>query len=262
MKTLFTLGLVLLLDLGIYAQNNSPELYLLFEFMQVKGEQKSEFLKAEDFWSGIHKQRVADRSILGWNLWSLIPSGNEQGSQYLTVTLFPHLQDMLSAVESLEVMAYAKKAYPNKTEKELILLLDKTPKTWELAHQVLLKRIDATKSDFKLEIGTLLTMDIVKQLDDNYEKVQFGIFKPWHQQMVAEGKEGLWLLLRNILPSGAEVYGTHLTISMYKDEAQLASFMENAGGEMDLKTQLAVKQSLRFRGLRETKIAKLIMSAH
>jgi hypothetical protein len=46
---------------------------------------------------------------------------------------------------------------------------------------------------------------------------------------------------------------------MYKDEAQLASSMENAGGEMDLKTRLAVKQGLKTRDLRETKIAKLIM---
>ena len=257
MKTLVTLGFVILLSFGIHAQNNSKQQYLLFEFMQVKGGQSSDYLKVEDFWSGIHKQRVADKSILGWDLWSLAPGGTEQGSQYLTVTLFASLEKMLNAIESLDVYGYAKKAYPNKTEKEITAMLDQTVKSRDLAHQVLFRQIDSTSDDFKMTIGTMLTMDIMKQLDDSYEKVESEIFKPWHQQMVTEGKKGSWGLLQTILPSGSEAYGTHLTFSMYKDVAQLAAFMESNGGSWDLKTQLAVQQGLKTRDLRETKIGRL-----
>jgi len=241
MKKLLTLGLILLLNLGISAQNNAGKFYLLFEFMQVRGEQTSEYLKVEEFWSGIHKQRLADKTILGWDLWALSPSGKEQGSQYLTVTLFPTLQSMLTAIGSLDVWAYAKKAYPNKTDKELTALLDKTVKSRDLANQVLFKAI------------------IMKQLDKSYENVESEIFKPWHQKMVDDGKKGAWKFLKAILPSGSEAYGTHLTVSMYKDEAQLAEFMENSRGTMDLMTQLAVNQGLKTRDLKETKMAKLIM---
>jgi len=259
MKKLLTLGLILLLNLGISAQNNAGKFYLLFEFMQVRGEQTSEYLKVEEFWSGIHKQRLADKTILGWDLWALSPSGKEQGSQYLTVTLFPTLQSMLTAIGSLDVWAYAKKAYPNKTDKELTALLDKTVKSRDLANQVLFKAIDITKDDFAMKPGTMITMDIMKQLDKSYENVESEIFKPWHQKMVDDGKKGAWKFLKAILPSGSEAYGTHLTVSMYKDEAQLAEFMENSRGTMDLMTQLAVNQGLKTRDLKETKMAKLIM---
>ena len=257
MKKFLVFGLVVLLNLGMKAQDSTRQLYLLIEFMQVRGDQTSEYLKVEDFWSGIHKQRVADKSILGWDLWSLTPAGKEQGSQYFTVTLFSSLENMLKAAESLDIYTYARKAYPNKTEKELTAMFDLTVKSRDLAHQVFFKQIDTTKGDFKMAVGTMLTMDVMKQLDDSYEKVESEIFKPWHQQMVTEGKKGSWELLQTILPSGSEAYGTHLTVSMYKDVTQLATFMESNGGSWDLKTQLAVQQGLKSRNLRETKIARL-----
>lgn len=260
MKALFTIALVILLNLGGIAQETPKQLYLLFEFMRVKGDQGSDYMKVEEFWSGIHKQRVADKSILGWDLWYLSPSGTEQGSQYLTVTLFPTLAAMLKAMGSLDVWSYAKKAYPNKTDKELTALLDKTAKSRDMANQVLFRKIDGTKDDFKMPQGTMLTMDIMKQLDDSYEKIESEIFKPWHQQMVSEGKKETWVFLQAILPSGSMAYGTHLTVSMYRDEAQLAAFMENWGGKMDYTTQLAVQQGLKTRDLKETKIGKLIMT--
>jgi len=259
MRTLLTLVLVVLINHGIKAQETATPLYLLFEFMQVDSHSSGESWQVEDFWSGIHRQRVADKSIIGWDLWTLTPNGTKQGSQYLTVTIFTTLQQMLQAINGLDVMAYAKKAYPNKTEKELGAILNKTGKSRDLANQVLLKQVDRTKDDFKMKVGTMLTMDIMKQLDDSYEAVESEIFKPWHQEMVDKGKKGSWELLRTILPSGSEAYGTHLTISMYQDAAQLASFLEGGLGKMDLKTRLAVKEGLKTRDWREVKFATLQM---
>ncbi len=168
MKRLLTLVLVILMTLSLNAQNNSSQLYLLFEFMQVKGENGSDYQQVEEFWSGIHKQRVADKSILGWDLWSLTPSGTKQGSQFLTVTLFSSLENMLKAINSLDVYGYAKKAYPTKTDKELNAMFDKTGKSRDMANQVLFKMVDEVTSDFDMKVGTIATLDIMKQLDDSY----------------------------------------------------------------------------------------------
>lgn len=257
MKVLLAMVLVLAMAIGSQAQEN-PQLYLLFEFMQVKNEGGSDYFQVEEFWSGIHKQRVADKSIIGWDLWSLTPAGLKQGSQYLTVTLFKSLPDMLQAIGSLDVMGYAKKAYPKMSEKELISMLNKTGLSRDMNNQVLLKQVDQTKGEFNMKIGTIATMDIMKQLDDSYEKVESDIFKPWHQKMVDSGKKGSWELLRAILPSGSEAYGSHITVSMYNDTAQLAAFMEGSGGDMDLMTNLAVKEGLKTRNWKEVKIARLL----
>lgn len=248
--------LVTFMTLGLYAQKSSSSEYLLFEFMRV---QSSDYWQVEEFWSGIHKQRVADKTIIGWDLWSLTPNGTEQGSQFLTVTIFANLKDMLHAIGSLDVMGYAKKAYPKMTDKEITTQFDKTGPSRDLAHQVLFKVVDSTKDDFAMKVGTVITMDIMKQLDGSYENVEAEIFKPWHQQMVDDGKKGNWQLLRAILPAGSESYGTHLTVSMYNDVAQLAAFMEGSLGDMNLTTQLAVKDGLKTRDWREVKFAKLEM---
>ena len=240
-------------------QSDVTPTYLLFEFMQVKNEQGSDYLQVEQFWSGIHKQRVADKSILGWDLWSLTPSGTKQGAQYLTVTLFKSLEDMLNAIGSLDVLAYAKKAYPDKPESELNAMFAKTFSSRDMIEQVLFKQIDKTKDDFKMKIGTLATLDINKQLDESYEKVESEIFKPWHQGMVDKGKKGSWELLRSILPAGSSAFATHISVSMYNDAAQLAAFMEGMGGDMNLHPQFAAKEGLKTRDWKEVKIVRLQM---
>ncbi len=261
MRKLFTFCMVVMLTISVKAQDKSAPLYLLFEFMQVDDERGSDYWAVEEFWSGIHKQRVADKTILGWDLWSLSPAGTKQGSQYMTVTLFPGLKEMLQAVSSLDVMAYAKKAYPAKSEKELIAMMDKTVKSRDMANQVFLKEIDKTKDNFQMQIGAMVTLDIMKQVDDSYEKAESEIFKPWHQEMVDKEKKGTWGLLQAILPAGSEAYGSHIAFSMYKDAAQLAAFMEDSGGEMNLMTELAVKEGLKTRVWKEMKIGKLEMMA-
>ncbi len=260
MKTFLTLIIVALITLGTKAQEKEKNVYLLFEFMHVDGTNTVDYWPVEDFWSGIHKQRVADKSIIGWDMWTLTPSGTQQGSQYLTVTLFSNLQNMMTEITGLDVMAYAKKAYPKMNEKELTVMFEKTGKSRTIANQVLLKQVDNTKGEFTMKVGTMCTMDIMKQLDDNYEKAESEIFKPWHQEMVSKGKKGSWELLRAILPAGGEAYGTHITVSMYTDAAQLSSFMEGSGGgPMDLTTSLAVKEGLKTREWKELKVATLQM---
>ena len=260
MKKIIFLALIIsTIIMRASAQDNPPKLYLLFEFMHVTDGNGTNYRDVEQFWSGIHKQRVADKSILGWDLWSLSPSGTAQGSQYFTVTLFSSLKDMLQASSSFDVMAYAKKAYPNKSEKEFAEWFDKTGKSRDRADQVFFEQIDKTKGDFTMKVGTIATLDVMKQLDDSYEKVETEIFKPWHQDLVNTGKKGSWELLRAILPTGSVAYGTHLTVSMYNDAKQLASFMEGSGGDMDLKTQLAVKEGFKTREWKDMKVATLQM---
>lgn len=261
MKKLFTLALISLMTMSIMAQNNPPKLYLLFEFMQVNDEHESDYLKVEEFWSGIHKQRIADKQIINWDLWSLTPAGTKQGSQYLTVTTFSSLKDMLQPGGFEYIAAYAKKAYPKMTDKEITSMLNLTASSRDIANQVYFEQVDVTKGDFEMKLGTVVTLDIMKQLDDGYEKSESEIFKPYHQKLVDAGKVQEWTLLRAILPAGSEAYGTHIAVSMFKDAAQLATYMEAPMDDIDILTQSAVKSGLATREWKERKIATLIKIA-
>lgn len=259
MKKILSLVLMMLLVVGLKAQQNDAKEYLLFEFMQVQPGHWNDYYAVEEFWSGIHQQRVADKTIVGWDMWSLVPSGTKQGPNFLTVTIFASLQDMMNAVASWDVMAYAKKAYPDKSDDEIGAMMDKTVLSRELVYQNLLVGIDQTKDDFKMKVGMVVTLDFMKQLDDKYAHAESEIFKPWHQQEVNKGNKAHWGLLNAVLPVGSQAYFTHIAYSFYTDMNQLAKFMNGTGGEMDLTTQIAVNEGLKTREWKELKIGKLEM---
>jgi len=260
MKKITTLTFVFLLSLGLFAQQQNQPLYLLFEFMKVNDEKGSDYLEVEQFWTEIHKQRVADGNIIGWDLWAMSPGGSEQGSQYFTVTLFSSLEAMLQGFPEGKFNEYLQKAHPNMSDEELGQWMEKTVASRDIAHQVYCKEINTTEGDFDMPIGTLLKFDIMKQIDDNYEKVENDIFKPWHQQLVDNGQKEAWGFIKVLLPAGSQAIGSHMTYSMYSSYKQIAGDMEGGGdGTMDTMTSLAVKQALETRDWRMVEAARLIM---
>lgn len=259
MKRFFTISLLFFASLCLFAQETNKPLYLLFEFMHVNDEDNSDYWEIEQFWSEIHKQRIADNAILGWDLWALTPSGTEQGSQYMTTTLFTSFEAMLEGIPNDKFNEYVEKAYPNATDDELNKMFEKVVKSRDMAHQVYAKEISTTTGDFKMKEGIVAQIDIMKQLDNSYVKMENEIFKPWHQEQVDKGSKGSWGLVQILLPAGSEAYASHLTVSMYDNMKQLATSLENWGGEMDLMTSLAVEEGLKTREWKEVKIARLVM---
>ncbi len=73
------------------------KLYLVFEFMKVDNEQVAVYMETESFWEKIHEQRVKNGDIIGWDLWSLKPGGEDQGFQYMTVNLYKDAVSMIDA---------------------------------------------------------------------------------------------------------------------------------------------------------------------
>ncbi len=259
MKKIFTLTFLLLMAAGLFAQQANQPLYLMFEFMQVDDENDSEYLDVEEFWTKIHEQRIADKNIIGWDLWAMFPNGSEQGSQYFTVTLFPSLEAMLEGIPGNKFNDYLENAYPNMSEKELTEMMDKTVHSRNIAHQLYCVEINTTEGDYDMPIGTLLKFDIMKQLQNSYEAAENQIFKPWHQQEVDNGQKLGWGLIRILMPAGSSVIGTHLTYSMYSSYKQLANSLEGgSGGEMDMTTGLAVQEGLKTRDMVGVEMARLI----
>nr|WP_321356830.1 hypothetical protein [uncultured Draconibacterium sp.] len=260
MKRSVLLAAFLLLSTAtLLAQQENDRLYILMEFMSVSDEMDGDYQQVEEFWTKIHQQRIADNNIVGWDLWAMMPNGTKQGSQYFTVTLFSSLAAMLEGIPSDKFQEYVQNAYPNMSQKDRDVMMEKTVKSRDIAHQVFTTEINNTDGDFNMEVGTLMVFDIMKQQNDNYEKVEDEIFKPWHQQMVDNGQKGAWGLLRIILPAGSEAVGSHITYSMYKDYAQLANHWEGNGGDMDLTTSLAVQKALKTRDMRGVEMARLVM---
>ncbi|MFD1095555.1 hypothetical protein [Salegentibacter chungangensis] len=254
MKRLLSLVAILLFCIGGMAQERT---FLIFEFMKVDNSQEADYYETEAFWEKIHKQRVADGSILGWDLWSLLPGGENQGYQYLTVTVFNDPLKMMQAGNG--IMESAKKAYPDLSEEEIGNRMNSSAESRDLAVRLFLMVQDKTEDEFEMDLGTITTLDLMKATDGNneaYEKAEADIFKPLHQKMVDEGAKGDWQLLKVLFPIGSEVYASHITANMFKGMEQYINSMSFDSGltEADLNN---MEKGLETRDMKWVYLARL-----
>jgi hypothetical protein len=258
MKKLFMFIAMILLSSNVIAQN---KIYLLFEFMKVDNEQETDYWETENFWEKIHDQRVKNGDIVGWDLWSLQPGGEAQGFQYLTVQVFNDPVKMFEGGGDL--MAAAKKAYPNMSEADLTNKLNQSAKSRDLAVRIYLEEIDHTKDDFQMPLGTIATINLMKVAQENfakYEAAEAKTFKPDHQKMVDTGQRGSWGLMRYMSPYGSDVYATHITVDMYKNFSQLFGGT-GSGTTPTAAEQKAYQEGIATRDLKWAYVATLVKKA-
>ncbi|MDH5414773.1 MAG: hypothetical protein OEW87_11600, partial [Flavobacteriaceae bacterium] len=148
MKKILLILTIILIGGNVFAQD---KLYLLFEFMKVDEEQEIVYDKTESFWEKLHAERIKNGDIIGWDLWRLQPGGEDQGYQYLTVTLFT---DPVKMFNGGDIQAALNAAYPDMSQDELNKNFDYTSKTRDLAVRLYLEQIDVTKDEFEMPLGT------------------------------------------------------------------------------------------------------------
>jgi hypothetical protein len=252
MKNLFFV-FALFLSLNTFSQG---DLYLTFELMKVDNEQENAYAETENFWEKIHQQRVQNGDIIGWDLWSLQPSGEDQSFQYMTVTLYNSAKAMFDGGNFMENV---KKAYPDMSDEELNKKFNSTAQTRDLAVRIFLHQIATTNDSFEMPLGTIAFINYMKANNSNaYEKAEMEVFQPMHQKEIDNGSRASWALLRFMLPAGSEAYATHIAVDMYKDLDQ--AFGRNPGdmGDMTEAQQKAVMDGIATRDLKWISMGTLI----
>lgn len=259
MKRLLVLIVFALIGNWSIAQDKEP-LYLVFEFMRVDNEQEAAYAATEEFWEKIHVQRVKNGDCIGWDLWSLQPSGEDQDFQYMTVSLY---NDPVKMMEGGNFGAAYQAAYPDITDEESNKWMETTGKSRDLAVRVFLHEIDdISATDFDMPLGTLAVLNFMKAkpgMAGAYEKMEREVFKPMHQQDIAAGGRGSWGLLRNMFYYASDIYATHIAVDMFTDYDQFFNGPDAGyGTTVTEEQQKAINEGLATRDLRMVKHARLI----
>lgn len=253
MKKLLIFALTILLCMPLMAQE---KLFIVFEMMKVDNEQEAAYSETEQFWKKIHEKRVAAGDIIGWDLWQLLPGGEDQGYQYATATLYNSAEKMF---EDSNLWQRAQEAYPNMSEEALNDKMNSSSKTRDLAVRIYMERIDGTTGDFKMKVGTVATMDFMKVDMNNYEayeKAEIQVFKPTHQKMVNAGAKGSWGLVRFMVPYGSDTYASHITVNMFENMKQFLKPYD--AGQPTPAEQKAMTDGLKTRDMKYSYLARLI----
>ncbi len=254
-KLLIFIALLFVGNMAIAQEN----LYLVFEFMKVDNEQVSDYMETEALWQKLHEERVKNGDIIGWDLWALSPGGEDQGFQYLTVTLH---SDPVKMMEGGGFQEAFKAAFPNITEEEQ-KIMDATAKTRDLAVRIYTKEIANTTPEFDMPLGCVAQIDMMKVDMGNYgayEKAEKEIFQPLHQNAVNSGGKESWGLIRFISPIGSDTYASHMTVSMFKDYKQMLDQNINYGGSTPAQSKM-MEEGLASRDMKFVYLAQLIRKA-
>ena len=255
MKKLVTIVVMAFFMTIAFGQDDKP-LFLLFEFMHVDEGQMANYEKTEEFWEKVHVQRVKNGDCIGWDLWRLEPSGQKQGAQFMTVSLY---NDPVKMMEGGDFLKAWNAAYPNLTESANNEKMAMTAKSRDLTHRVFLRQIDLTNDDFDMPIGTLAVINFMKAKPGQaaaYEKMESEVFKPMHQKEVESGGRASWGMLRNMLGYATEAYATHIVFDMYTGYDQFF----NGGNNTPLTEaqQKAMQDIANIRDLKSISMATLV----
>ncbi len=257
MKKLLLIIAAVLLCGNTFAQEKT---YLLFEFMKVDNEQEQAYWETDNFWEKIHQERVKNGDIIAWDLWSLKPGGEHQGYQYLTVCVYNDPVKMFNG--GGDFGAALKGAYPEMSEDEIEERMTKTVQSRDLAVRMYLEIVNGTESDFKMEVGTIASIEFMKALDNNswdYENAEIETFLPMHQKEVDSGSKGSWALIRVLSPTGTEAYASHLTVNMYTGFDQLLKSQEAMWGSKPAPEMMKkIEEGIKTRDLKMVSLATLI----
>lgn len=250
--------LITLVFLLIMMQANGQPMYLTFSFMKVEDQHLSDYLALEDFWAGIHRQAISEGAYTGWDLWSLMPAGQDQGFQYLTVSIHNDMNSMLKGSSMDQILAWAKKAYPDMSEEKIMEKAMGGAATRTRSVILFIEVLDGTEQEFDMPFGTFATMQFMKAVNaGEYVTSESEVFKPLHQQVVDDGKQGSWSLARIVAPGGSDTYASHITFNMYKDVDQ---YVEST--TIDLNDYVTdwepVNKGLETRDLKKSIMATLI----
>lgn len=255
MRRILFMILIVLITGSSYGQG---ETFLIFEFMKVDNSQETFYNETEDFWEKIHEQRVASGDIVGWDLWQLLPGGEDQGYQYLTVTVFNDAIKMMRAGDG--IMESAKMAYPDLSDEEIENRVNLAGGSRDLAVRLYLKVIDQANPNYEMKEGMVAAMDLMKASEgryEDYEKAESDTFKPYHKSIIDAGEKGDWQFVRVLMPQGSEAYTSHLTVNMFDSWEQYLNSMEFDGGmSPDLQTRM--NDDITLRDLKWTYMATLI----
>lgn len=232
-------------------------LYLLFEFMHVDNDQEAAYAETEKFWEKVHQQRVANGDCIGWDLWRITPGGENQGSQYMTVSLY---NDPVKMMEGGDFGKAWNSAYPDLTDEESDKWMEHTSKSRDLTHRVFLQQIASTTPEYDMPIGMVARLNFMKVATGQgsaFEKAETEVYQPLHQQAVSDGRLANWGLLRNMLGYGSDSYATHMTVDMFSSYEHMYDYGGIAIDPTEAQ-QKAMQDAAATRDLRSIRIIQLI----
>ena len=147
--------------------------------------QNEDYVKIEDFWSKIHEATIAQDLATGWMIWEVIKEeGDEKAASRPDFLIMDFFQDSVQLNKAKEANFYeiGRSAYPKLSKKKFDKIWEGGPYGDRNNYQLV--RLDNTTWIFgDLELGSVIQLNVFKQLDESYERYEMEFYKKWHNKV-------------------------------------------------------------------------------
>lgn len=181
--------------------------------------QQEAYLDLERFWSKIHEKAIKDDLETGWLIFEVVPvDGDENAENQPDFLIMNFYQDSIQMNKEVDFYKLGRSVYSKLSKKKFDKIWEEGPYGTRNFYQ--LERLDNTTWLFgDLEIGTVLTLNAFKQLDENYEQYEMDFYKKWHNKRILNGSRKWWELNRVLSSSeNGNKDITHVTLDMMGKE--------------------------------------------
>lgn len=232
---------------SVFAQSTQ---YMVFEFIKVSNEQLFDYIEYKDFMEKVYRQALNDKLIKGWEYWRVQNGEGQSNYQCIMVTYYDDPVKMMNGMDDETIINYTKIAYPHLNDEQVRTVFQQALGIRELPMRLYMKELSCTQDQFQFKPGILASFDLMKAVEgryQDYEKAEIDVFKPIHQNKIAQGMMGHWSFLRAALPQGSEASSTHLTMNLFKDYVQFFNSQEYEDMHQTAEQRAAVNAGLNSR---------------
>jgi L-rhamnose mutarotase len=212
--SLFFITLIIVFPKQGISQKQISTLYALVEYMKVKPADVDKYLEIEKtFWKPIHEERVKQKEIKGWRIFTVRFSGTGDEYNFVSATFFDDVSK-LEKVYNVDV----EKIHPGKDN--------------DKAYQAALKSSEQVKRNLLVMNSSINSNVPYKYLQVNFMKVKQGeenayinlensIWKPVHEQLAKAGLKSGWSVWKVVYPWGAGTDYQFMTVDDLSEFKQI-----------------------------------------
>lgn len=174
--------------------------YVTVDYMKVKPGQMADYLACEKAWKHIHKERIRQGHITGWEMERVMyPGGTNSEYDFLTITFFKSWEAMGAAEFNMDELI---KSVPE-DQRELV---KNTSQYRDMVKREIWRGVDIVAPEGGMGRPKYRVENFFKISPggwDDYMELERRFVKPIHEKSVAAGNRAGWVLGSLVFPRGA-----------------------------------------------------------
>jgi len=194
MKNTFTLLLMFVL-ISFDGISQKVEGISIMDAVVLKEGMEEKYIEVEEFWSKIHEELIKEGKKVDWSIWKRLPgepvSIDSKPADFFIFNNFESIEQM-QANNDIDYVAIAQKVH-GISKKKATKMIDSSSDPREATRSYTLSILSrAMAQDLKIEKGTIASISLMQEKNDDYESFEMEVFKNQFQKRIDAGAQNFW----------------------------------------------------------------------